>query len=1343
MFLFIPCLIYPQQAGLKYLKNYSRQDYGEQPQNWAVVQDQRGVIYVGNNGCVLEFDGGDWRIIYVKDKTSVRSLAIDENGTIYVGSHNEMGYLAPTVGGSLEYVSLRKQIHDEELEFSLVRRIHAAKEGIYFQAWECLLRWNGRKFRIWKPRDRFDSSFLCNGIFYIRDNERGLFQMEGDALMPVPGGDIFADAEIFMMAPHKDKKLLIATRVKGCYLYDGKGISPFPTGVDGYLKEKKLYHGIGLSSDGLPSGDYALATLWGGVVIIDSNGHLKQIFDKKSGLQDNNVKYVYEDGQGHLWLGLHYGISRIEYASPFSLYDAGAGLPPMVVSVVRHRKNLYAAANTGIFVMKPLSQKFEPVDSIQQSYHWSLLSTGDSLLAATSAGVIDIEDKRKITGNRSYVLLRSKKDKKRIWVGTNQGLVSLYYRNGGWEKQFEITEKIKTRIGTIVEDPKGNLWLGLVSKKGVVKIDFPPTAIKPAITCYDDSHGLPLGEIRVFWAAGQMMFGSKDGLYCFDAETKRFRADLILGEAFTRDDSYIFLIVEDKNKNIWIHAKSRNYRAEPRGDGTYEIDDLAFLRLPQVQVNSIYPDGNTVWFGSNDNLTGFDTTYKKKYTQNFQALIRDVQVIGKDSIFAGAKTKPGDGEKAVLTILSYGERNLHFEFAAPFFEGESATQYQYFMEGYKTAWSGETFKTQVNYTNLNAGTYKFRVRAKNIYGHSSREDVFVFRVLPPWFLTWWAFFIYALAVLSLVTAIVKWRSAKLQKEKQKLEQTVKQRTTEINEKNFQLEKQTFRLQEQSEKLREMANVKSRFFANISHEFRTPLTLILGPLDKMIAQTTDTEQGRELNMMHRNSQRLLRLINQLLDLSKLDSGKMKLNAVPQNIIPFIIGIVSAFESLALQKKVDLNVDAGEAEIVLSFDPEKLEEVMCNLLINAVKFTPPGGKVTVSAERGRVEDSSFPKGYLELSVRDTGVGIPREQLGHIFDRFYQTGDVKQPKQKGSGIGLALARELVLLHQGKINVHSTHSSEGKNSGTEFVIRLPVGKELFDSGGEDAGLICKKPGDIQARYMFEDEGSEPAELPPPIETGKNGETGDKNIVLVVEDNADVRKYVRGPLEPHYTVVEAKDGREGIEKAKEVIPDLIVSDIMMPEVDGYELCRTLKTEVKTSHIPIILLTAKASQQSVVEGLETGADDYITKPFNTQILMTRIRNLIRLRCQLQEKIQKQMLLQPAEIIVSSVDREFIEELQQVIEKHLSDPEFHVEGMSKKLYMNRATLYRKVMALTGETPTQFIRSYRLKRGAQLLRDNFGNVSEVALEVGFSNMAYFAKCFKEKFHQLPSTYQASES
>jgi DNA-binding response OmpR family regulator len=400
------------------------------------------------------------------------------------------------------------------------------------------------------------------------------------------------------------------------------------------------------------------------------------------------------------------------------------------------------------------------------------------------------------------------------------------------------------------------------------------------------------------------------------------------------------------------------------------------------------------------------------------------------------------------------------------------------------------------------------------------------------------------------------------------------------------------------------------------------------------------------------------------------------------------------------------------------------------------------VSVTIKLNRIKSDSFPYGYLELSVHDTGVGIARDKLSYIFDRFYQIGDSAKRPHKGTGIGLALTKELVLLHHGKIDVHS---STGEVSGTEFVIRLPLGdlqQDLPRNVGEtDTGSLYKKCIYSNSQYVIEDEEDAIEETTKPPDEDKESQAD--NIILVVEDNADVRKYIRRALKPSHKVVEAKNGREGIEKAMEIIPDLIVSDIMMPEVDGYELCRVLKKEVKTSHIPIILLTAKASEQSVIEGLETGADDYITKPFNTKILLTRIKNLIELRSHLQLKIQKQMLLQPAEIAVSSVDKEFINELHHVIEKHLDDPEFHVEALSEKLYMNRVTLYRKIIALTGEPPTEYIRSYRLQRAAQLLKNNAGNVSEVALRVGFSNFGYFSRCFKKKFHELPSTYLASES
>jgi CheY-like chemotaxis protein/AraC-like DNA-binding protein len=405
---------------------------------------------------------------------------------------------------------------------------------------------------------------------------------------------------------------------------------------------------------------------------------------------------------------------------------------------------------------------------------------------------------------------------------------------------------------------------------------------------------------------------------------------------------------------------------------------------------------------------------------------------------------------------------------------------------------------------------------------------------------------------------------------------------------------------------------------------------------------------------------------------------------------------------------------------------------------------------AAKRVPTKDEHFPSGYLEISVGDTGPGIPREQLARIFDRFYQSDSAYEHHQKGTGIGLALTRELINLHHGRIDVHSR---AGENSGTEFIIRLPLGNEHLEPheivAPDEPPPDRRKPYEVPIadkgapvdveRVPGDSDEIDAASSGGEIDTLKPG----KDIILVVEDSADVREYIRGALEPLYTVVEAGDGQEGIRKAQEIIPDLIISDIMMPGVDGYQLCGTLKKDLKTSHVPIVLLTAKASEKSILHGLETGADDYITKPFSTKILMARIKNLIDLRRHFQLTLYREMTQQPVKMSISEIDREFIKELQEVIEKNLSDPDFNVEQLGKKLYMSRATLYRKIHALTGESPNDFIQTYRLKRGAELLEKNFGTVLEVAFEVGFSSASYFTKCFKKKFNQLPSAFQASGS
>jgi len=814
----------------------------------------------------------------------------------------------------------------------------------------------------------------------------------------------------------------------------------------------------------------------------------------------------------------------------------------------------------------------------------------------------------------------------------------------------------------------------------------------------------------------------------------------------------VFRIAQDLDGRIWFSSESENYLAVPGNGKTRTIVSHPFQRMNIIQVNSIYPDPkqNTIWFARYDGLYGYDTLYKKDYRQPFTALIRkvtlnkgsnDQKILFTDTADSTTQT----GSRPEIRI-PYSRRNIYFQFAAPFYEDEARTRYKCLLEGYDSHWTPWSTDTQRAFTNLDAGTYRFRVQAKNVYETESKEAEFTFRILLPWYRKWWIIPFYFLFTLFTLYGIVRWRSKKLEKEKQRLENTVEERTKEINQKNHQLEYQTLQLKNQSQKLKEMDRVKSRFFANISHEFRTPLTLILGPLEQMYPAARNDKEKNRIHTMLRNTQRLLLLINQLLDLSRLDSKKEQLQASEQDVIPFLKGIVANFESEAEQKKIKLEFQTSPAPLSFYFDNSKMEKVINNLLINAFNYTPLHGTITVSVslQKPDSEEDSHQEERVRISIKDSGPGIEPQQIDKIFDRFYQAEHTKANGRQGTGIGLAIVKEYVQLHHGKVDVHSQ-----LHKGTEFVLTFPKDKTHLPPESITTETAPVPPTGSPAPFPTQISWTPPAtedhaETDIHLMTDETDEADTIDqppTILVVEDNTDVRQYICESLVDDYTVIQAKDGTEGIEKALKFIPDLIVSDIMMPGKDGYQLCDTLKKDIKTSHIPIILLTAKASQESQLQGLDTGADDYIIKPFNAEILVSRIKNLIQLRRQLQEKFHKQALLQPDEIKVSSMDKEFIAEIKEMIEGNLGKEDFNVEKLSKLLFIDRTTLFRKIKALTGETPQLFIRSFRLQRAAHLLRHQTGTVSQISSEVGFDNMAYFAKCFRELYKVSPSSYMAT--
>jgi signal transduction histidine kinase/DNA-binding response OmpR family regulator len=545
---------------------------------------------------------------------------------------------------------------------------------------------------------------------------------------------------------------------------------------------------------------------------------------------------------------------------------------------------------------------------------------------------------------------------------------------------------------------------------------------------------------------------------------------------------------------------------------------------------------------------------------------------------------------------------------------------------------------------------------------------------------------------------------------------------------------------ESDKLKELDKMKSRFFANISHEFRTPLTLILGPLEKLKLKVTDRDSETDLNIMKRNALRLQNLINQLLNLSKLESGKMELKVKEENIVSLTNGYVQSFESLAKQRNIKLEFISEIESIQIYLDRDKFEKILYNLISNAFKHTSSGGLITVQINDSPpgMEDS------IAISISDTGSGIAKDNLKHIFNRFYQADDSYKADSEGTGIGLALSKELVELHHGRICVESE-----LNMGTTFTLFLPTGKDHFNS--EHFISSNEHEEDYKKALVSVEENNddlvvEPEENMETIPEELFQEEDTKPLLLVVEDNEDMRYYIRSNIE-EFQILEAKDGNEGFEKAIKEVPDLIISDVMMPEMDGMELCRKLKADERSSHIPIILLTAKASMEDRLEGLEMGADDFLTKPFDQQELLIRVKNLITQRKKLRERFldnAKQLglsqLLSLSESEINSTDQKFLIKVVEKINSNLKNEEFNAVILSNELAMSSSNLYRKLKSLVGMSTSGFIRSVRLNHAAEILKSNNASVTEVAFEVGFNNLSYFSKCFDEQFGILPSEYSS---
>jgi signal transduction histidine kinase/ligand-binding sensor domain-containing protein/DNA-binding response OmpR family regulator len=1064
-------------------------------------------------------------------------------------------------------------------------------------------------------------------------------------------------------------------------------------------------------------------------------------FTTREGLIDYDVRSILEDKSGNLWFGTYLGVSK-DNGRSFNHFTHTEGLSNNAVwSILEDKKsNLWFGHDTGGVSRLSADGKsvarFTKKEGLGGMMVWAMLEdkNGNLWMGTIDGGVTQLSQDGKYFTHFTTkdglcadgILSILEDESGNLWFGTVRGGVS---RLSSDRKSFtNFTREqglINNFVSAIVEDKNGNIWFG--TSGGASRLSQDGT-----ITNFTVKEGL---SANIIWAmqedrSGNLWFGHQSG------GVSRLSSDEKLFTHFTENEGLVnntvSSILEDKRGNLWIGTQfglskfSKEKLAEISRTGeltamnngsilfknfTYEDGFLGIGCL----ANSIYEDRNgTIWIGTNDRLTAYhpegdvaDTIAPTIQLTNFELFgenINWLQLENKEdtSFVLSNGVSMSDFEFDGVSKwyflpenlrLAHHNNNVTFNFIGITQKNPQKVRYQYKLEGDDDHWSAITTRSDAPYGNLSPGAYTFKVKAMNSEGHWSEEFHYAFIIRPPWWKTWWAYTLYGLTIIGVV---LSWR-------------------------NYEINR--LKLKHRAEHLSELDTLKTRFFANISHEFRTPITLILGPLKELYNKANSDDQKTALGTMMRNGQRLLRLVNQLLDLSKLEAGKMTLQASRTDLVQFLREVTSSYESLATDKKIKFFYYPEPQELTIYLDQEKIEKVVHNILSNAFKFTKENGEVILYLKVDHNQQAV-------IIVRDTGIGIPENQLNHVFDRFYQVDNSQTWSYEGSGIGMALAKELIELHHGTISVES---KAGK--GSTFTVRLPLDKEYLRTEEIIESGEGKNEERISSDIIFEGARHETSGVSEAV-------TGTHPVLLIVEDNTDMRNYLAKTLSDSYQIVEAVNGKEGVQKAAEFLPDLIISDIMMPEMDGYKLCELIKTKEMTSHIAVILLTAKADQQSRLTGLEHRADDYLLKPFNTEELKLIVRNRIDTRRKMQEKFSREITLEPAQISVSSLDEKFLQRVMTLIEAHMEDEHFSIEDFSQEAGYSRMQFYRKIKALTGQTPSQFVRTFRLKRAAQFLSRKSDNVTQIAYSVGFRSLAYFNKCFKEQFGVTPGQFSETD-
>ena len=1139
---------------------------------------------------------------------------------------------------------------------------------------------------------------FSSGLYKISDSEKDSYLIERFKI---------SENRILSMSEKSNSNILCATENDGLFEINYQSKK-----VKNYLQDKLNINGIKSNSIWTVYTDDKNRIWLGyynqGIDLHDDEYHkfnsLKSYPYLPNSLKSNSVTGISKDKYGRLWISMFDG--------GVDVYDANS----QTFTHLNDQKNTIAKGLNSLDITTIfIDSKFNTWVGTWNSGLYFLENDSKEFLNINTSTA-----NSEFTSNR--IMSFDEDSKGTIWIGTFLSGLYSYNSEKKLFKQHKSSEFLKYNINSsnirkVLVDHDDNIWLGSRSglykvektKNGIFKVSSLNKKINADLLASDKNNESPNIVFSLFEdSKNNIWIGTLgNGLITYKTNKDTFK-EYNLNNGLIHKT--VFSISEDNNKFLWIAGNKGLSKFNSRENSFTNFNKKDGLLSNRFNYNATYKeDNNVLYFGNSKGINYFNPEkiiYNKEKPLVYLANLKISDEIIEP--FKESKLLKTVISKTKELTLKHQQSNFTIDYFGINYTRSENNQYSYFLKGYDKEWNNVGSIRSATYKNIPPGNYLFMVKASNNDGiWNETPATLKITILPAWWANKFAIISYFVFLLLFIYFIYSFISSRIK------------------------EKRTLVLERQEYKQFEALNSKKiQFFTNISHEFRTPLTLILTPLEDIIEnsnlQLPSTIKEKH-NTIYKNAKRLSRLINELMDFRKLQFNKMSINASKINIVPFIEEVVGHFEEEALLKNIILSVEYDHDNFTIWSDPSMLEKIIFNLLSNAFKATPNEGLITVQINNPTdlillpLVNEKEPVKALEVIIKDTGLGIKKENLNKVFDRFYQANEINEQYYGGTGIGLELVKSFVDLHKGKIILTSK-----ENKGTQFKIYFPFGYDHL----KDKNLNKEDAKAINQYSESENKKEEEEQLT------ADKELNNKKIVLLVEDNVELRTYIKNELTNDYYIKEASNGLEGLEKANKYIPDIIITDVMMPIMDGFEFCERIKSDIKTSHIPILMVTAKGMQIDKLKGIDSGADVYLNKPFNMKVLKSYLNQLITSRQILFDKYFNSVSTTIDSNNTTSLDKEFMNNVLSYINENINDEKLNVENLAGELFLSRSKLYRKIKALTGDTANEFIRKVRLEKAKQIIEGTEYTISEICYKVGFSSPSYFTKCFKDHFGVLPT-------